>query len=107
MTTGRTPKVPLHPCTLAQSEKSSSSFYQINKLRFQSTEAEEAKYSEVYTEEGKQVLVLYATEYGFSEEVLLWLIFIFLALVSVLLFWNSKYVLACNATILEFHLTGR
>lgn len=32
-------------------------------------EAEEAKYSEVYTEEGKQVLVLYATEYGFSEEV--------------------------------------
>jgi hypothetical protein len=56
----------------------------INKLWFQSTEAEEAKYSEVYTEEGKQVLVLYATEYGFSEEVRPWLIFIFLALLSAL-----------------------
>lgn len=32
-------------------------------------EAEEAKYTEVYTQEGKQVLVLFATEYGFSEEV--------------------------------------
>lgn len=40
---------------------------EINTLH--SAEAEEAKYSQVYTEEGKQVLVLFATEYGFSEEV--------------------------------------
>lgn len=34
-----------------------------------SVAAAEAKYREVYSEEGKQVLILFATEYGFSEEV--------------------------------------
>jgi len=35
----------------------------------QQVAAAEAKYREVYSEEGKQVLILFATEYGFSEEV--------------------------------------